>query len=340
MVKRPTMMDLAKAAGVSIATVDRVINRRLPVQGDTAQRVVKAAEEIGFHATALLKHRLHERPPRRFGFLLQKKYAFYEQLGSTLSAATRAASEIDGKASVEFVDELVPSNFVQRMQDMARKVDSLAMVAMDHPQINQAVEDLTAHGIPVFTLLSPINSPAVAGHLGLDSRKCGRIAGWLTCMSVQDPGKIGILVGSHRYLNHEISEIGFRGYLREHAPHLQLLEPIINLDDERIAHEAVTDMIASYPDLRAVYVAGGGQEGLIKALRENTGARRPVAICNELTEATRLALIDGIIDLTLCTPTGTLAHAAVTHMVHVTSGRPPAKPTALFSPEIIVRENL
>ncbi len=49
MAKRPTMTDLAKAAGVSIATVDRVINRRLPVNSYTTQRVVDAAEAIGFH---------------------------------------------------------------------------------------------------------------------------------------------------------------------------------------------------------------------------------------------------------------------------------------------------
>ena len=51
MVKRPTMADLAQAAGVSVATVDRVINRRLPVNSDTVQRVVQAAEQIGYRAT-------------------------------------------------------------------------------------------------------------------------------------------------------------------------------------------------------------------------------------------------------------------------------------------------
>ncbi len=340
MVKRPTMMDLARAAGVSIATVDRVINRRLPVHGDTAQRVVRAAEDIGFHATALLKHRLQEKPARRFGFLLQKKYAFYEQFGERLASATRACASVEGKPVIEFMDELVPGFIVERMREMARKVDTLAIVAMDHPQINLAIEDIVAGGTPVFTLLSPVNNTACSGHLGLDSRKCGRIAGWLTCMSVPVPGKIGILVGSHRYLNHEISEIGFRAYLREHAPHLQLLEPIVNLDDERIAHEAVSDMIATYPDLQAVYVAGGGQEGLIKALRETITRKRPVAICNELTDATRAALIDGTIDLTLCTPIDELADKAVSQMVDAMARRHGGPVNMLFSPEIIVRENL
>ena len=37
-----TIQDVARVAGVSVATVDRVLNRRLPVREDTALRVVAA----------------------------------------------------------------------------------------------------------------------------------------------------------------------------------------------------------------------------------------------------------------------------------------------------------
>lgn len=47
---RPTISDLARAAGVSVATVDRVINRRSPVRDFTARRVLAAAQDIGFEA--------------------------------------------------------------------------------------------------------------------------------------------------------------------------------------------------------------------------------------------------------------------------------------------------
>jgi len=44
MSKRPTVSDLAGAAGVSVATVDRVLNQRHPVREGTADRVLRAAE--------------------------------------------------------------------------------------------------------------------------------------------------------------------------------------------------------------------------------------------------------------------------------------------------------
>ncbi|MFN0194138.1 MAG: LacI family DNA-binding transcriptional regulator [Aestuariivirga sp.] len=340
MVKRPTLTDLAHAAGVSIATVDRVINRRLPVSDDTAQRVVKAAEHIGYHATSLLKRRIAETPVRKFGFLLQKRDAFYQNLGRELVQATKSAKDIEGKAVLEFIEELVPAVVAKRLRDIAPKVDALAVVAMDHPQINQAVDEIVARGKPVFTLLSQITTPSCKGHVGLDSRKCGRIAGWAISRMAKQEGRIGILVGSHRYLNQETSEISFRAYMREHAPRMQLLEPIINLDDERIAYEAVSDMLASYPDLAAIYVAGGGQDGLIKALRELTGQPRPVAVCNELTANTKAALIDNVIDLALGTPVLPLALRTISHLTAACEeGRFTPQQTFL-PPEIFVSENV
>ncbi len=341
MVKRPTLHDLANAAGVSIATVDRVINRRLPVSGDTSQRVVKAAESIGYHATSLLKRRVEEMPARRFGFLLQKPDAFYRQLGQELVTASRSSRLVEGKPFIDFVEDVVPAIIAERLLQIAKKSDAVAVVAMDHPIVNEAVEAVIAQGKPVFTLLSNINSSAVSGHFGADSRKCGRIAGWTISRLAKKPGKIGILVGSHRYLNQELSEISFRTYMREHAPDFQLLEPITNLDDERIAYEAVSDMVSSNSDLVGVYVSGGGQEGLIRALREFCAPHQLVAVCNELTPATRAALHDGVIDLTLGTPFASLARLLVDAMAKGTIGQdmPHLRPLNL-PPDVFIAENI
>ena len=45
---RPTTKDLAKVAGVSLATIDRVLNARPGVRQATVERVNKAVKEINF----------------------------------------------------------------------------------------------------------------------------------------------------------------------------------------------------------------------------------------------------------------------------------------------------
>ena len=342
MVKRPTIADLARQSGVSVATVDRVLNRRLPVRDDTALRVVAAAEAIGYHATGLLKQRLTEVPPRTFGFLLQKRNdEFYKSLATELTAATRAATFMRGRAVVEFMDEIVPAMIAAKIVEAGSKADALAVVAVDHPLVNEAIAAVTARGKPIFTLLSDVTAPSRSGYLAVDSRKAGRTAAWAITRLAKASGKVGILLGSHRYLSQELSEISFRSYMREHAPEFQLLEPLINLDDQRIAYEAVTDMIASNPDLGGIYVAGGGTEGVIRALRDEQAGGRIVAVCNELMPVTRAALIDGTVDMVLATPAAALAQLAVEVMARACNGERLGGSNQILLPaDIYVSENI
>ncbi len=335
--KRVTIADLARASAVSVATVDRVLNRRLPVREHTALRVAEAAERIGYHAAGLMKQRIKETPVRRLGFLLQKRGEFYRAFGDALVAETHAASNVTGKALLEFNEEIAPETIAARVREMAVKVDALAVVAVDHPAVNEAIEEA---GVPVFTLLSDVTAPSRAGLLSADTRKAGRTAAWAITRLARGPGPIGILIGSHRYLGHEIAEIGLRSYVREHAPAFITLEPIINLEDQNIAYAAVKELIRANQDLAGIYVAGGGVQGFIRALSEARPQRRIVGVCNELTPTTRQALVDGVIDLVLDTPISRLAKRAVEAMLEAVAQPRPGMVQVLLPPELFTSENI
>jgi LacI family transcriptional regulator len=261
---------------------------------------------------------VRETPKRVFGFLLQKKeQEFYRNLGAALTAATREATAVQGRAVVEFIDEIVPATIARRITEAAQKCDALAVVAVDHPLVNEAI---ARAGKPVITLLSDVAAPERKAYISVDSRRAGRAAGWAISRLAKKPGKIGILLGSHRYLSQELAEVSFRSYMREHATEFQLLEPLVNLDDSRIAYEAVVHMIASNPDLVGIYAAGGGAEGMVDALRDEHAGGRIVAVCNELTSATRSALIDGTLDVVLDTPLVDVSRRAVDILTRAAGG--------------------
>ena len=212
-------------------------------------------------------------------------------------------------------------------------------MAVDHPAVNEAVEEVAASGKPVFTLLSDITAPSRAGALSVDTRKAGRTAAWTISRLTRGPGKIGILIGSHRYLSQELAEISFRSHLREHRPDLQLLEPLVNLDDQRFTYEAVVDLITSNPDIIGIFAAGGGIEGLVRALRDEGAGSRIVVVCNELTPTTRAALIDGTVDLVLGTPVVALAQRAVAALARATAERS-GMLEFLLPADIFISENI
>jgi LacI family transcriptional regulator len=238
--------------------------------------VLGAAEEIGFHAAGLIRKRIGpERPAKTLGFLLQQPWRlFYQDLGHALAEETRANPLIQGTPRVLFVDNLDPTAVAEQMNQLAKTVDALAVVTANHPHVSRAIDSVADRGIPVFALISELTAQSRIAYVGLDNFKVGRTAAWTISGLCRKPGKVGILVGSHRYRCQDQNEIGFRSYLREHAPNFSLIEPLTSLEDSRYSAEITRDLVARNPDLVGLYVAGGGIRGVMQALREQSDFQR------------------------------------------------------------------
>lgn len=309
---RATIADLAQAAGVSISTVDRVLNGRDPVRQVTADKVLEAAERIGFRGVVALRQRVaHSRHVGRLGFLLQRRgQEEYRLWGDLLDQATRASMVIQGQPVVRFLDDLSPDSVVEALIALSREVDAVALVAADHPRINHAVDLLAGDGIPVFTLITDLSAQGVAGHVGIDDLRKGRTAAWFVHRLASRLERIALLVGSARYMSQDLAEAGFRGYFREHLPDCRLIEASPTLEENDLAFAITLKLLRDEADLGGFYVAGGGVGGVIAALRQHEGPR-PVVVVNELTDETRAALADGVIDVVLSHPSAEMAVKAV-----------------------------
>src|SRR5947209_6253330 len=121
MARRPTIADLARAAGVSVATVDRLLNGRHPVREETARRIYDAAKAMGFHAAGLLRQRIErDVPPYRLGFVLQRpEQYFYASLSEHIAQAVGAAREFRGICTMDFVSEQTPGAVTAKLKALA-----------------------------------------------------------------------------------------------------------------------------------------------------------------------------------------------------------------------------
>lgn len=315
----PTMVDIAKVAGVGVATVDRVFSGRAKVRRETHDRVMKAANSLGYtkpkdergsgEATAPL--------PRRLGFLLQKRTSpVYRIIAESLIDASRNHHNSCVKPIIEYCDTLDPEQVSSALRSLAKRVEAIGVVATDHPEVSQTIAHLHQQGIPVFALLSDLPAGGhSAGFIGQDGRKMGRTAAWamsrMTC-----PGPVGIITGSHRYVCQELYEIGFRGYFREKAPSFQVVEPIFSQEESSLAAQATQKLLDTVPDLRGLYVAGGGIEGVVNVLREQSRSDLFV-VGHDLTATTRGALLDGTLDMLLSMPRRELAERTVSAMINL-----------------------
>lgn len=316
MARRPTITDIAAAAGVSVATVDRVLNGRVKVRESTARRVAEAAHRIGYHASHLLDHRLRaDLPDLRLGFLLHKeRQAFYQGFAKQLEASVDGMRSVRGQALIEFAESSAPASVAAALESMQGKVDAIAATAINHPLVSDAVRNLTEDGIPVIALLSDYAQGLRTGYIGLNNLKVGRVAAWMLATAALNPGKIAIFVGGHRWHGHELRETGLRNYFREYAPQFQVLDALVNLETQQLTYEATLDLFDRHPDIVGIYVAGGGMEGAIRALREIRRAGEVALIVNELTDDTRRALSDRYVTMVAATPLEALCHDLVEMM--------------------------
>jgi LacI family transcriptional regulator len=188
--RRPTVADLARAADVSVATVDRV-------REATAERVLGAAEAIGYHATPLIKSRLRPKVPERtFAFLLQREDAFYSQFAGDLSAAARALTQFRARPVIDFAPDLSAAVMAERLKRLGESADAVGVVSVDHPRVSDAIVSLRARGVPTFAILTELGAEAAAPYVGHDNRKEGRTAAWLIAKAARRPGKVGIMSGA------------------------------------------------------------------------------------------------------------------------------------------------
>jgi len=341
--RRPTISDLAKASGVSVATIDRVLNGRHRVREETARRVYEAAQEIGYHAIGLLRQRVFEDLPQyRLGFVLQKPVqSFYQTFAKEIVVAAQAVTAARINAQVDFVAASTPTAIVEKLKAMAARSQAIALVAPDYPAVTAAIEELKERGIPVFSLLSDFSTGVRQGYIGVDNRKVGRTAAWVIARSARRPGKVACFVGSHRFHGHELREIGFRSYFRENAPEFEVLDTLINLDTPEITHEATLDLLQKHPDLIGFYVCGGGMEGAISAIREERLSGKLIVVVNELTPDSKAALADDVVAMAIGTPLPALCKELMSLMIKSVESDETAVPGQSFLPfEIFVSENI
>lgn len=320
--KRPTIPDLAKAAGVSVSTVNRTLNDPDSVRPGTLAHVLAAAERIGFYGVGTIEHGVRAaRSTHRLGVLLQRKdRTFYRVLGESIADAAANWPGARIELVLEHLEDLTPEKVAAHIVELGRKCESMAIVAPQHQFVADAIDSVIDRGVPVTSLIGPLSAQGNVSFVGLDNWKVGRTAAWAFNRMVRVPGKIGILVGSHRLRNQEMNESGFRSYFREHNTDFTLLEPLPTYESAVVAREHVEKLLTDHPDMCGLYISGGGVTGAIAALRAMPKRPDFVAVGYELFDATKAALIDGTISLLISHPMERFARETIATLIRTKAG--------------------
>ena len=253
--------DIAFQAGLSQATVDRVVNNRGGVRRQTRMRVEAALEEL--------------RQQEKVDPLAGRRYVLdvVMEAPDRFTNAVRQAFESEAAA---FLPSLFKSRYhlaeQMRQTDMIKLLDRIrtrgshgvVLKAPDTPVVCEAVDRLEEAGIPVVTLVTDISDSRRSAYVGVDNRSAGETAAYLIGEKLTG-GRVLVTLSSNRFRGEEERVIGFRRLLAKRYPHIRITEVSEGYGRDVNTGTLAGEALEREADFNAVYSSGGANRAILAA---------------------------------------------------------------------------
>lgn len=299
-----TIKMIARLAGVSRGTVDRVLNRRGGVNSETATRVMAIADELNYKPNLVGKSLSTKGVRgRSIGVLLNAEdNPFFDDV---LNGVAAKGAEIEDFGFHLHIEKLKGYDIDQQLVGIdnlvASGVSGLILSPINQPQIAAKLRELQAKHIPVVCLNTDVlDAPRVA-YVGSDYIQCGRVAAELFgLLAGGAPQKLALVMGSFIILGHNLRVQGFRECVENELSHFEIVAMVENNDDDQRSYEATRSVLAQHPDLTGVFFSAAGIEGGLNALEDAGLLGKINVVTVDLTNVVKHNLRNGNITATVC----------------------------------------
>ena len=337
---RPTTKDLAQAAGVSLATVDRVLNGRAGVRQPTVDVVNEAIERIGFvrnlSAANLARGRTY-----RFEYLLPR---YGDQFLETVVAHIEEAREVFASESIDVRHRRVVSEEPHQVAQLLSAIDlevldGVALMAPESPQVRDATRRLRERGVRVVQFLS--GHPGEGDFVGVDNRAAGATAGHLLGRFVGGQSGEILVVGETLNARDSLERRhGFDRVMVRDFGNLTALPTIETHGDAERTRGVIRSAYAHHHGIVGAYVLSSEARLSLEAIAEVSDLRAQIVVAHERTRFSEALLTDGQLDAIIAQNPGHLVRSALRVLRARCDNREPIASQEEIRTEILVRENL
>lgn len=246
--------DVAELAGVSVGTVDRVLHNRPNVSEDARNKVEKALKEMDYrpnvYASALAYNKKYT-----FCCIMPKHIseAYWEEIEEGAMAACDKRRDFHVKVKMYYYRRYDIDTFVQVAEECLKdKPDGVVVVPSRLAETKVFTDQLHANNIPFILLDSYMPDLRPLSFFGQDSFCSGYFAGRMLMLIAQGQKEIMLMKqmknGNVASKQQENRETGFRHYMHDHFPEIDIIEVNLPLDVEREKYDDILeDYFSSHP---------------------------------------------------------------------------------------------
>jgi LacI family transcriptional regulator len=257
---------------------------------------------------------------------MQQIEAYLGEMSAWLSAR---------RLNVEMIatDVFDPSVLAASLEALSGDYDGVAVVALDHPGVRAAINDLVDAGTKIVTLVSDVPSSRRHHYVGIDNIAVGRLVGGRS-------GKVAIVAGSQGLRDHAERIFGFNQVMASEFPGLSVLPVLEGRDEDERSEQLLARLLGRYADIVGLYNVGAGTQGVAKALSEAGRDKQVMFVGHDITALTRRLLLQGVMDAAISQNPGHEARAAVRVLLALARGEPILREQEKIRIDIVMRDNL
>lgn len=342
---KPTVNDIARAAGVSLATVDRVLNARPGVRGRTVAAVQDAVARLGYVRDIAAANLARQRSYR---FVVALPEGPGQSLRDLAQAIERAGAQAAAARCEVALMRYPPEDahaLATALAALPAGTDGVGLLAPETPVTRDAVRVLRDRGVPTVALMSDLPGTERSHFVGIDGVAAGRTAGLLMARFLGRgpapvPARVLVIAQSMLLRDSVDRRRGFDAVMQAEAPATVVLPTVESHGSAEALRAAVEEAVRVEGAPSGVYLLGSGTRHLARALGGLGLADRPAVIGHDLTPAARAGLAEGWLDAVVTQNLGHLARSALRVLRSLADGLPIDQAQERLRIEIVTRENL
>jgi LacI family transcriptional regulator len=339
---RPTTKDLAIEAGVSLATVDRVLNNRPGVRQDTIVKVNQAIQTLGFIRNVVAAN-LARGKNYRFLFLLPRTGdEFLAGLIARIHEANQSFAAEMIHADVMHIHESDPHQIANVLGSLdLDQVDGIAIMAPESPQVRDAKARLIEKGIDTVSFIAGQIASDHDDFVGIDNHAAGATAGRLMGRFLER-AEGAILVIAETMLARDSLErrLGFDELINTDYPHLTVLPSLETYGDAERTARIIRNSLLSQRKVAGVYIVSSEARVPLEVVTQVFAKDKPVIIAHERTPFTEAALRSHQVDALITQDPGHLVRSAIRILRARRDGREILASQEKIRIEVLIEENL
>jgi LacI family transcriptional regulator len=296
-----TIKQIAEFAKVSRGTVDKVLNGRPGVKTETRERVLKIAKELNYKPNYIGKALVMSKEKTRMGVILTPEYnPFVHEVIQGIHRAQEEFQFFGIEIVLKMLSTLEPAEQIGILNYFENEnLAGVAVFPLNDEQVIEKINLMRENGMAVITFNSQISSINDICFIGQNHYRGGRTAAGLMSKLLPGGGNIGIIISSKTLSCHQYRLKGFEDNTGELGSNLNIVEIRENQDRTETAFQITLEYIKAFPNLKGIYITGGGCAGVGRALEITGLAGKVKVICHDVLPDIVKLLKNGTVDFTL-----------------------------------------